>query len=128
MAITNAYQRQEKKYAFFSVGPANMGAGNGVEVTIPRGALVDEIAVVTAIGFNSGTTGTVTVGDGTTTFANAVDVMTAGNETVANTPKAYPNGGTITVSLAQTGAAATAGQTMIKVGYLQLGNASSVQE
>lgn len=126
MAKTNAYQRQEKKYAFFSMGVANIGAGNEVDVAIPRGALVDEIAVVGDEAFN-GTTNTLTVTDGTTVFANAVDVATTGSKTVANTPKFYPDGGTITASMAQTGAA-TEGRAVVKVGYLQLGSASSIQE
>lgn len=128
MAVKNEYNRQSPKYAVADLGPAQMGAGNEVTFKIPRGALVVGVGVYTETAFNSATTATATVADGTTTFVAAQDIKTAGAETVAVPTKFYPNGGTITVSLAQTGAAATAGRAVAHVGYVQLGAMDTIQE
>lgn len=101
-----------------SLGIANIGASNGAEFKLPPGALLLRIAVVTVTAFNSATTTTLTVGDGTTTFASAVDVKTTGSETVANAPKYYPTGGTVSITLAETGAAATAGEAFVVAEYI----------
>lgn len=115
---TKIDSRQYPLAAIASAGPANMGDGNGVDITIPHKALLLRVLVVTATAFNSGTTATLTMGDGTTTFANAVDITSAGSETVANAPKYYPTGGKLSVTLAQTGTAATAGKALVVAEYL----------
>lgn len=97
---------------------ANLGAGNGYEVVLPPGAIVTRVIVGTQTAFDSGTTATVTVGDGSTTFANAVDVKTAGNETVSNTPKRYPTGGTISITAAETGTTATTGDVEVVIEHI----------
>lgn len=89
--------RQWPLSAMVQVGTANLGAGNGLELVLPPGALLLRLGVFTATAFN-GTTPTLTAGDGTTTFANAVDIATVGAETVAGVPKFYPTGGKITVT------------------------------
>lgn len=121
MAKTNEFDRQKVRAIVADITPANMGAGNEIEAKLPQGALLLRVALVTATAFNSGTTATGTISDGTTTFANAVDLLSAGSETVANAPKYYPQGGKLTFSAAQTGAAATAGRAIAVAEYVQLG-------
>ena len=82
------------------MGIANMGAGNGFDFSIRPGTLVLRVGFQTVLAFDSVTTATGTVTDGTTVFVNGVDAKTAGAETVANAPKYYPTGGTISVNLA----------------------------
>lgn len=127
MATTRLIDRQNADFAMADCGIANIGAGNEVLIGIPVNALLLSIAVYTDTAFNSATTTTATVGDGTTTFASAVDIKTAGAETVANVPKFYPSGGVLTIALAQTGAAATAGRVFVVPQYLILGRGDSIQ-
>lgn len=124
---THVIDRQYPLYGVKSLSKANIGAGNGVDFVIPMNALVTAVGVVTTTAFDSATTTTATVGDGTTTFANAVDIKTTGNETVANAPKFYPTGGTITATLAETGATATVGQVIVYVVYVILDRGQEIQ-
>jgi len=121
--------RQEAKYAMAELTIANIGTGNGYTIHIPRGAIVVDVGLYTDTAFNSATTTTGTIADdSSTTYVNAQDVKSTGIETVAVTSKFYPTGGTITVSLAETGATATAGHAVAYVGYIQLGNSCSIQD
>lgn len=113
--------RQEAAYAVAQCGIANIGAGNGLSVQLPVNALLLDIVADTTTAFNAGTTATLTVGDGTTTFINAASVAAAGRSQGANIGKFYPSGGTISISLAETGAAATAGQAFVSVKYVVVG-------
>lgn len=119
----------ERQHAFTAstplMGIANIGASAGFEFAVRPGTLVTSVFVQTVTAFNSATTTTATVTDGTTVFANAVDIKTTGAETVANAPKYYPTGGTISVTLAETGAAATAGQAIAGFTYIILGNSNA---
>lgn len=124
---TNASDRQTVLGAAVAVGPSNMGAGNGVDITLPAGAVLLRLIVLTTTAFNSVTTATLTVSDGTTTFANAVDIKTTGSETVANVPKFYPTGGKLSVTLGQTGGDATAGAAMVIPEYVVAGRWSENQ-
>ena len=124
MANKKLIDRQWPLAALAVVKPANIGAGLGFDIVIPPGALVTVVRVLTATAFN-GTTATVSVGDGTTVFANAVDVATAGSETVANAPKYYPTGGTISVSAAGTGTN-TAGLVFVVVNYVILDRGNEI--
>ena len=108
------------------MGIANIGAGNGYEIAIPPNGYVTEVYADTLTAFD-GTTNTITVGDGTTTFVNAQDTKTPGRETAAVTSKFYPNGGVITVSMAQTGAATT-GSAIVVVEYVISGRVNEVQQ
>lgn len=108
------------------MGIANIGAGLGYDITIPPGAYVVNVYVDTLTAFD-GTTNTATVADGTTTFVNAQDVKTPGRETTAVPNKYYPNGGVISVNLAQTGAA-TVGQCVGVVQYIGLQRTNEVQQ
>lgn len=124
---TNFSDRQTVLSAVAEVGPRNMGAGNGVDISLPAGAVLLRLIVLTTTAFDSATTATLTVSDGTTTFANAVDIKTAGSETVANVPKYYPTGGKLSVTLAQTGGDATAGQAFVVPEYVVTGRWSENQ-
>lgn len=118
MAITKIIDRQWPLSALAEVLPKHVGASNGYQVVVQPGTLVTGIRVQTITAFN-GTTPTLTVGDGTTTFANAVDIATTGAETVANVPKYYPLGGTISISAANAGGSTTAGLAFVEVTYVQ---------
>ena len=109
---------QHVKSVTLDMSKDNIGAGNGQEIKLPAGAILLRLLVLTVTAFNSATTTTTTVSDGTTTFANAVDAKTTGSETVTGVPKHYPTGGTITATMAETGAAATAGRQLIVAEYV----------
>jgi len=120
MSASNFSDRQTVLGAAAVVGPANMGAGNEVNIALPAGAVLLRLLALTTTAFDSSTTATMTIGDGTTTFASAVDVKTLGAETVTNVPKYYPTGGTLSVALAQTGTAATVGAAVVAPEYVVL--------
>ena len=115
---TRVIDRQYPLVGLVDCGIANIGAGNGFDIALVPNALLLDIVVLTVTAFD-GTTNTATVSDGTTTFANAVDVKSTGSETVSNTPKFYPSGGTLSVTLAQTGTA-TVGRVMVMARYVVL--------
>ena len=124
---TRVIDRQYPLYAVKKLTKANIGAGNGYDFVVPMNALVIAVGLQTTTAFDSGTTATGTIGDGTTTFVNAVDVKTTGAETSAGAPKYYPTGGTITVSLAETGATATAGEAIAYFSYVILERGQEIQ-
>lgn len=90
-------------------------APNALEIKLPPGALLRSIAVLTAVAF-TGTSPTLTAGDGTTTFASGVDIATTGAETTTGTPKFYPAGGTITITTA--GVGMNAGHALVSAEYV----------
>lgn len=128
---TNVDNRQYTLAAVAQLGVANIGAGNGVEMDLPPGALLLRAYVLTDVAFNTAGTGTaaLTLTDGTTVFANAVDVKTTGNETVANAPKFYPNGGVLAASITEVldTTAANAGRVSVVAEYVIIGRAHEVQ-
>lgn len=95
-------------------------------VKLPQGAVLTSLILLTAVAFNSETSATATIKDGTTTFANAVDVKTTGSETITGTPKFYPAGGTLEFTLAETGAAATQGRAFAVVEYVVVGGTDEI--
>jgi hypothetical protein len=119
--------RQYPLFAVKSLGIANIGAGNGVEFVVPINALVLRVGLQTVTAFDSGTTATGTIGDGTTTYVNAQDVKSTGAETSAGAPKLYPTGGTISATLAETGTTATAGEAIAYVEYVILDRGQEIQ-
>lgn len=125
---TNQYERQEPLYAMVALTKANIGTGNGYTMSLPRGALIVSAGLITDVAFDSATTTTGTITDGTTVLVDAQDLKSTGIETVAVAQKFYPNGGEITVSAAETGATATVGHAVAYVGYIQLGNMCKVQD
>lgn len=128
MATTPQYERQYPLIGYADLGIANIGTGNGITMTIPVNALVLSVQSVQVTAFNSATTTTLTAGDGTTTFLSAVDAKAAANVLYSSTVgKFYPSGGTLTVSMAETGAAATAGRAIAFMEYLVIGRSNEVQ-
>ena len=125
---TNQYERQAVKYATVELGIANIGTGNGYTINLPRGAHLVSVKADISTAFNSATTTTLSLSDGTTTFISAEDAKTAGPITVDVGSKYFPSGGTLTVSMAETGATATAGKGAVSVGYTQLDVCDSIQE
>lgn len=107
--------RQWPLATFAVVGADNVGTGKGLEFTLPPGALLLRIAVQTTTAFN-GTTPTLTVGDGTTTFASGVDISSAGAETVTGVPKFYPTGGKVSITAAGTGV--SSGEAIVVAEYV----------
>lgn len=114
----NEYKRAFARNILVELGIDNMGTGNGATAKLPQGAMLMDCGLITETAFNSVTTATGTLSDGTTTFVNAVDVKSTGKETSAGAPKYYPAGGTLTWSLAQTGGDATAGRAFGYATYL----------
>lgn len=123
---TNQFNRQKPRSIVVDLGVAQMGAGNEVTAKLPMGALLQSVQLLTVTAFNSATTATATVGDGTTDFVAAQDVKTVGSETVANAPAYYPEGGTLSFSLAETGAAATEGRAIAVASYVLVGGGDEI--
>lgn len=119
--------RQYPLVAWAQLGVANIGAGNEVTLKVRPGTLIRSIQTLTLTGFNASTTTELTVSDGATTFVAAQDVKTAGSETVAVGFKFFPAGGTITISLANTGATPTAGDVHVLFDSVVLGRANEVE-
>lgn len=90
------------------MGVANIGAGNGVSVAVPIGALVLSVGFQASVAFN-GTTATVSAGDGTTTFISAENIKVTTAVAVDVASKYFPNGGTITFTAASGSSDTTAG-------------------
>jgi hypothetical protein len=124
---TKKTDRQYALVAEVDLGIANIGSGNGKTMVLPPGALLLRALWLTVTAFDSGTTATGTLTDGTTVFVNAENVKTTGSETVANTPKFYPSGGTLTASLAETGTTATVGRALVSVEYYIVGRGQEQQ-
>lgn len=117
----------DRQHAFVGLTPllgiANIGASAGYEFKVRPGTLLLRAFMQTITIFD-GTTVTGSMSDGTTNFVTAQDLKTAGAETVANVPKYYPTGGTITVSLAQTGTS-TVGEALAGIEYVIVGNGNA---
>lgn len=118
---TKIIARQMVRSVVADLGPSHMGAGNGFTAKLPQGAVLARLIPLTVTAFDSETTATLTVTDGTTVFVNAQDVKSTGAETVANVPKFYPAGGELQFNLAQTGAAAAAGRVVVIAEYYSVG-------
>ena len=119
--------RQAPLVALIELSIDNVGAGNGVEFRVPQGAYVMDVKANVAKAFDSGSTTTLTVADGTTTFVNAQDAQSAGAVTAALVQKFYPAGGVISVTLTETGSAATEGEAYVAVQYVEVGRWSENQ-
>lgn len=126
MSVLTYHGRQWELFAHIDVTAANAIAGNTYTVTLPPNAMLMEMYSYTTTAFDSATSATLTVGDGTTTFISAVDLKTTGTETVTGIGKLYPNGATLTVSTALVGTT-TVGENVTLIGYVVLGRVNEVQ-
>lgn len=126
---TAVNERQYPLKALVDLGIANIGTGNGKTVDLPPNAFMTNIGAHVVTAFNSATTTTVSASDGTTTFISAEDAKAVAltNVTVDVTRKFFPTGGTVTFSLAETGAAATAGRIIGFVEYEILNRSNELQ-
>lgn len=124
--MSNQFNRQFARKIVVELNPDTIGAANKVTAKLPQGAILLSVVLLTATAFNSATTTTGTITDGTTVFANGVDLKSTGSETVANAPKHYPQGGTLDFSVAETGAAATDGLAFGIVEYVQVGSGDEI--
>ena len=118
---TSPFNRQNILAALVDLGIEAIGTDNEVTIKLPKGTLLLAAQVITVTAFNSATTATITVGDGTTDLIDAVSIKTAGVTDATITAPFYPQGATFTVSLAETGTAATAGRALVLIQYAQLG-------
>jgi hypothetical protein len=128
MATTPIYERQYPLVALVDLGIANIGSGNGETIKLPPNAMIIDVFAHVVTAFNSATTTTVSASDGTTTFISAEDAKAAAltNVTVDVAKKFLPSGGTVTFSMAETGAAATAGRIIGGVRYVVLNRSNEI--
>ncbi len=123
---TNQFNRQTILAALVDLGIEAIGTDNGATLKLPQGTVLLAAKVITATAFDSGTTATITVSDGTTSLIDSADLTTAGTVNATIATPLYPQGATITVSLAQTGTDATAGRALVLLEYVQLGVGTEV--
>lgn len=95
-------------------------------VKLPQGAILTSVALLVVTAFDSGTTATATVTDGTTKFVDAADVKATGSKATTGVPKFFPAGATLEFTLAQTGTAATAGRALAVVEYVTAGGGDEI--
>lgn len=127
MATTQVDSRQYPLRAVADLGIANIGTGNGITFKLPPNSLLTDVNSVQVTAFNSATTTTLSASDGTTTFLSAVDAKAAANvKYSATVGKFYPSGATITISMAETGATATAGRALAYITYLVVGRSNEL--
>lgn len=132
--MRNIYDRQHVKSILVRLGPSDI-AGGGFSAKIPQGAWVTNIVGLKNTAFNTaGTTPTVTLTltDGTTVLINAQTLASTGAITIAAAAKFYPNGGTITGSITEGVASgsvttATAGDALIRIEYIQVGEGGTIE-
>ena len=127
MAQTIVSGRQDVLVAIAKATIANIGVGNEIKIPLPPGAMVLDVTVDTTTAFNSATTTTINVTDGSLVFVSVEDAKTAGREANDAKSKYYPSGGTLTVALAETGAAATVGEAIVTVSYVGLNRETEQQ-
>jgi hypothetical protein len=124
MAVTKITARQTPLVAVAPFTIANIGAGNEITVALPPGASLTGGTIVVTTAFNAATNNTLTVTDGVA-ISNTLDNLEAIGIIVMTlpsgvAPRYYPNGGTITLSIATVGAAATAGAGFVTLTYIDV--------
>jgi hypothetical protein len=89
-------------------------------VVLPEGAMVIRAFVLVTTAYNSATTATLSVGDSVTParYGSGIDLKTTGIKALVPTGYITPGQGPVTVTFAQTGAAATAGAARVYVEYI----------
>lgn len=127
-AQTKVQGRQHPLSACVNAGIAQIGTGNEVVFKVPPGAYVDNVdfQVITAFDGTGAVTGNLT--DGTTVFIAAQTLKAIGAVTAAVLKKYYPNGGTLTLSIADANSNSANGQLVGFVNYKSIYRADEVQE
>jgi hypothetical protein len=89
-------------------------------VVLPEGSMVIRAFVVVTTAYNSATTATLNVGDAATParYGTGIDLKTTGIKQLTPTGYITPGQGPVTVTFAQTGAAATAGAARVYIEYV----------
>lgn len=122
MALTKIAGHQYPLYATGSLGHAAAdfdAASGGLSFSVPAGAILTDLIPFVTEAYDGGTSVGVTIADGTNTFASAVTVKATGIVATSGVSGTYyPNGGTITVKVAEGGTASTAGGINVTVGYV----------
>ena len=132
MATTNQFNRANVKAVVLSVTKANGTVANAATAKLPLGAIIADVAWLTATAFNGTTpTGSLTLVDNaaspvTTTLVSAEDVTSTGAETVDITASAaaVATGGTLKAFISA--ADATAGQAYAVVQYVEANGSNEV--
>lgn len=125
---TKLQGRQHPLSACVNAGIAQIGSGNEVVFKVPPGGYVDSVDFQVITAFDGTGTVTATLTDGTTVFINAQTVKSTGAVTAAVSQKFYPNGGTLTLSIADQNSNSANGQLVGFVNYKSIYRADEVQE
>lgn len=131
MALQRKADRQSPLEAIIDISYADPVAYGTAEnaFQLPQNAIVlgGELTVTTA--WNSATTATLSLGDGTlaTRYANAVDLKTVARTALTPTGYKHTVAEWLKATLAQTGAVATAGAARLRVSYIVQGRSLTNQ-
>jgi len=130
MAITKDAGRQTTLVAVvdFTFATLTSGSAEGA-VDLPNGAVVTGGQLVVDTAFNSGTSDTISVGDGVTAarYESAQSVASTGAYPLTVTGYEYTAADAVDITLTSVGAAATAGAGRLVVEYYVEGRANEVQ-
>lgn len=125
MALQRKADRQSPLEAIIDISYADPVAYGAAEnaFQLPQNAIVigGDLTVLTA--WNSATTATLSLGDGSsaTRYANAVDLKTVARTALTATGYKHAAAEWLKATLAQTGAAATAGAARLRISYIVQG-------
>ncbi|EIK96055.1 hypothetical protein PMM47T1_13885 [Pseudomonas sp. M47T1] len=99
-------------------------------IVLPEGALVTRAFVLVTTAYNSGTTATLSVGDGADAdrYGSAIDLATVGIKELTPSGFITTAAGAVTATFAQTGTAATAGAARVYVEYVVERKSDEVSE
>jgi|GEM_PF-1320244 len=131
MAITKNYNRQALAVAMVSISLAAFADG-AVQpaIELPGGAIVVGGSAYVTTPFDAETTATLKVGDSVDDdryTATALNIKTAGGKPLVPTGYEMPAIGDLIVTYASTGAAATEGELILVVEYIDVGKSDWTQ-
>lgn len=128
MAITKDSGRQDVLAAVVDFTYADLVDATAVEaINMPAGAIVVGGRLVITTAFNSGTSDTIAVGDGTNAYLAATSVAATGSTELAG-GLPYSASDTVDLTWDGTGAVPTAGAGKLIVEYVVSGRACEVQD
>lgn len=129
----NIYERQSPQVALVDITIDTIA--NGFTVGLPRGTYLLDTKGTVATAFDTGGTTpviTLKLNDGSADLISTESLASTGDITVDTTSKFYADGATLTGTLAQSAAsglvAATVGQAVLAINYVQLGRGGTVQD
>lgn len=132
MAITKNYNRQCLAVAHLTIALADIVDGGAVQpvIELPAGAVVTGGSVIVTEVFNAATTATLGLGDSVDPdryTPTPLDVSTLGAKALLPTGFVMLNKGDILATYASTGIAATTGELLLVVEYLDVQKAEWTQ-